>query len=286
MKGSTFIIWILMFIGVSSYIVHNTSKKEKRDLPTTKKENGNDNLFTYVITLVLFFSAPFTWFAITTPSPIGFIRPEHQEAWLGFFGSIIGGAVTILGVYWTITEQNKQIKKEKRDRDQERKEELALQYKPIIKVTQPEDAYEKKVIFQTFLNTSGKLINILVYLENIGRGEAVDLSFSFANDNDDSPLTSLKHMNFDDLLFVKPSGTEFECIPTNQKTQLMLMIGLDEDCPDFDYISFILTIEYKNAFDKEEQLKHSAKITIRKSNLFNLDYEDPYIFLIKNIYTI
>lgn len=41
---------------------------------------------------------PFIVFAITTvPTPWGFINETNREAWIGYYGAIIGGALTLGG---------------------------------------------------------------------------------------------------------------------------------------------------------------------------------------------
>lgn len=60
-------------------------------------------IFLFLGLLILFFLSPcFVSFIISTPSPIGFIRVDQQEAWISFYGSLLGGILTLLGVGWTI----------------------------------------------------------------------------------------------------------------------------------------------------------------------------------------
>lgn len=78
-----------------------------------------------IIAVICFFAfiPPITNLLVTTPSPIGFITPDTQETWIGFFGSIIGGGTTLFGVWWTIKKQKEQ-----------RRKDLAIQYKPFLTV--------------------------------------------------------------------------------------------------------------------------------------------------------
>jgi len=39
------------------------------------------------------------------PNILGVIASEHQDAWIGFHGAIIGGIITLAGVAWTIHNQ-------------------------------------------------------------------------------------------------------------------------------------------------------------------------------------
>lgn len=69
---------------------------------------------------------------------------------LGFFGSVIGGSLTLIGVWWTI-----------KDQDKKRKEDLAIQYLPI---------------FETYIADpiiTNDLYRIEFQTKNIGRGEVL-----------------------------------------------------------------------------------------------------------------
>lgn len=79
-----------------------------------------------IIAAICFFAfvPPFINLLVTTPSPIGFITPDNQETWIGFFGSIIGGGTTLFGVWWTIKKQEEQ-----------RRKDLAIQYMPFLTVS-------------------------------------------------------------------------------------------------------------------------------------------------------
>ena len=46
-------------------------------------------------------------FLVYTPSYFGFIKHGEESQWIGFFGSIIGGAFTLLGVILTINFEKK-----------------------------------------------------------------------------------------------------------------------------------------------------------------------------------
>lgn len=63
-------------------------------------------------------------FIILVPSPIGFIPHDVGLQIVGYGGSIIGGFLTLYGVWWTIKRQ-----------DEQRREDLAIQYKPFVEFT-------------------------------------------------------------------------------------------------------------------------------------------------------
>lgn len=63
----------------------------------------------FFILFFLFISPWFTYFLVTIPTPcgLGFITTENQYTWIGFFGAIIGGGATLIGVWWTLFQQKK-----------------------------------------------------------------------------------------------------------------------------------------------------------------------------------
>ncbi|MBR5297163.1 MAG: hypothetical protein IKU29_04750, partial [Parabacteroides sp.] len=59
--------------------------------------------------------------AFVFPSFFGFINDSNKDAWIDFFGAIIGGALTLIGVAWTINDQNNK-----------RREDAMDAFKPIL----------------------------------------------------------------------------------------------------------------------------------------------------------
>lgn len=53
--------------------------------------------------------------AFIFPSFFGFVTTETKDAWIGFFGAIIGGGLTLLGVAWTIIDQNNKRREDAKD---------------------------------------------------------------------------------------------------------------------------------------------------------------------------
>lgn len=110
-----------------------------------------------------------------------------NAAQLGFAGSIIGGAITLLGVYGTVQYEKDARKKEQERHDKERKEELAALYKPFIslkssfcllnnksarKNISPINYTETKLEYESYFNTS-------YVIKNTGQGEAKNVNIEF-----------------------------------------------------------------------------------------------------------
>lgn len=108
---------------------------------------------------------------VTVPNPLGlgFITPESQDTWINFFGAVIGGGVTLVGVWWTIKNQEEQ-----------RRNDLAIQYRPIIIFNnddfQANEQADQQIIFHLkLLNVGrGEAMNIKVNIENL---EGLDICF-------------------------------------------------------------------------------------------------------------
>ena len=68
---------------------------------------------TIIIVAIIVFIIPFIVnLIIETPNPfgLGFINDSNKDTWISFFGSIIGGGATLIGVYVTIKSQEEQRK--------------------------------------------------------------------------------------------------------------------------------------------------------------------------------
>lgn len=64
-------------------------------------------LLIFGIFIIIFIVPQIIHFLVYTPSSFGFIKHGEESQWIGFFGSIIGGAFTLLGVILTINFEKK-----------------------------------------------------------------------------------------------------------------------------------------------------------------------------------
>lgn len=159
----------------------------------------NKTLFLFGL-IILFFVAPFIInFIVSTPSLVGFITVDKQDIWIGFYGSILGGILTLLGVAWTIKHSDsireedcrkheEELKEEYEKRDLEIKRNLMAQYKPILNISFYSNfiteepfgvSIYKDYYIQNYVNLSydeidsqSKRMVISLLVLNIGRGEA------------------------------------------------------------------------------------------------------------------
>lgn len=103
--------------------------------------------------LLLFTIPPIIHLIVTTPSPLGFITPERQDAWINFYGAIIGGGLTLVGVWWTIDKQEEQ-----------RKDEFTIMHKPLLTINSPH-----------FDVTENNALRFLFNVHNQGLTEALNI---------------------------------------------------------------------------------------------------------------
>lgn len=90
--------------------------------------------------------------AIVFSDFFGYVNATNSNAWISFYGSIIGGAITLIGVAWTIIDQN-----EKRESG------IKDAVKPMLVATACKNESIKK-------DESGKFFECTLVYKNIGKG--------------------------------------------------------------------------------------------------------------------
>lgn len=221
------------------------------------------------ILIIIFLTTVFTTVIVQIANPV-FNDIGTKDAWINFFGAITGGLLTLYGVWWTLNEQQKQFrknlkeqrkisnrellesqkqfKKEMEEKDieltllkKQRKEDLALQYRPIFSL---------EFLNSVINNVPFENSSIICYLNfnNVGRGEATYLTFEY----------SKKQYPY---LFMLSCG---ENAIITQKNTCKIMINIlkigkqiDKDnyeiiqISDNDIIILNFTIKFKDSFDNE-----------------------------------
>lgn len=128
--------------------------------------------------LLLFIGAPLFNAIATNKWSFHFINENNYDAWIGYYGSVLGGALTLGGVWWTIKEQ-----------DNQRKEDKRIEYKPIIQI---KNHYKDAII-------NNNILTVYYEITNIGRGEAKYIDFNLQpyffkeNNIDKYPLKLLQY---------------------------------------------------------------------------------------------
>lgn len=142
----------------------NNNKQKKRVFKVKRTMNAifTNRLFQFSVLCIGFFliSPVVNWVikteAFIFPRFFGFVTNENESSWIGFFGDIIGGVITLMGVAWTIIDQN--IK---------RAEDMKDMSRPIIVSTKCD--YENVKNIEN--DTSGtKVIECILPIKNAGKG--------------------------------------------------------------------------------------------------------------------
>lgn len=112
-------------------------------------------------------------------SPIGVFTRESAKLFLSYYATILGGLssglLTLFGVWWTIKDQNNKRIIDEAKNDDIRKEDLAVQYRPIISI----DVSLHEIIDKN--DEHGLVLKIDEY--NIGRGEAINVCGKMYDNN-------------------------------------------------------------------------------------------------------
>ena len=137
-------------------------KKRKKVVQKSKNWFERYKSFFLVVFVVIIFilTPPLTNLVINTDAFVfssffGFINDSNRDAWIGFFGAIIGGALTLIGVAWTIVDQN--IK---------RHEDAMDAVKPILVAN--DCTYEK--IKEINGDNDSRVFECILEYKNVGKG--------------------------------------------------------------------------------------------------------------------
>lgn len=151
----------------------------------------NKQLVVFILFISILFPIFFLW---DSPLP-GFIPQEIGITVVGYGGSIIGGFLTIYGVWWTI-----------KDQENKRNTELRLQYRPLII---PETISK--------IGLLGNGVEFDLNLKNTGRAEGMNI---FINVNDRIDLICPHHISL---------------IESNGRSILHCMVITEATVKEYDY---------------------------------------------------
>lgn len=187
---------------------------------------------------------------ILLKSPLGIIPEDIGLAVVSYGGSIMGGFLTLYGVWWTIDANRVQ-----------QKEERELEYRPLLKFDVCEWQHRFQQIGEitylfnneSFLDHQPEYMDKMIVLENVGRGEIVELHCRICEvEIVSSCIGSLKKVTSHFL------GEEYiNTIPVNGQIYILLGIPyLKRMCEDMRIILRTdMEIKYKGAFSEKEYVQ-------------------------------
>ena len=181
----------------------------------------------------------------------GFVDENTKSAWIGYFGSILGGAFTLGGVWWTLNTQRK-----------EKKEEFLINNCPLVvfnynlvKSLINYDCSENNLSVSFTILGSIKLLNDIPAnsFKYIGNTFSIDKSSShFSINNLSKNKDYLK--SCDDKIYV-------EC-----KVNIKDAFTLNRDWNGKNKINTILYFSFKNIYGYEYILKLNHVLTYKPEN--------------------
>ena len=246
------------------------------------KKQNKDNKKQFVkicvfVILFIFLIPLIVNFIVETPNPfgLGFINDSNKDTWISFFGSIIGGSITLIGVIWTINYEKKareedfKTQEERRQEDfnnqeVQRKKDLSIQYRPFFRPIVPmkidgnsfeENAFPSNSTEHSFETNYTK--DIIVKIKNSGRGEAII-----------KDITNDISISQTDKIRVRVNNDLNDCIFPKQYFKLELNITIyDYKCLKSSdmYYDFPITIEYTD-FLKQNSYKKKNMCVNQKYN--------------------
>lgn len=169
---------------------------------------------------------------------------------LSFSGAIIGGGLTLIGVYLTIDYNNKANKEQREQHDKERKEELAIQYKPIplIDITPQEEP---------FLDSDKQFLHLNLTLTNVGRAEGIKLLIK----NHYGENLKFEH-NYTDIA-VKQIINFIIAIPIKCFEFNTISLDKERDIEQWTATQY-LTFEYYDIFDNRYKEVYQVNVTMKE----------------------
>lgn len=197
-------------------------------------------IFILVFIIILIVLIPISFY-IENPWGYGFIPKNEAGNVLSYYGAILGGGLTFVGVLLTINF-------EKRDN----KESLAIQYKPIL-------AFDRDAVIDT------KNYIIKVKYQNCGRGEALNIKVKII----DGPPNHIKINDADDKI---------NLLPYNESN--FFILNLDKkiiDSNDKTPLNYIIELSYNDLFDiylTRTQAILTIKYNIDESKYYATLYEN------------
>lgn len=174
-----------------------------------------------------------------------YINGNIDAAELGFIGSIIGGGMTLIGVYLTISYNNKIYKDEKIQNDILERRKLSIEYKPVIQIEDKNVKIDSRFYETNDIIKISKLVNIEFTIKNIGRGEIVsgEISSKYSDDYIMHKYNQSISNMFPQDTFVIKSGIYFhdveEVVNKEYKATIPYVINYT-DCASYENIVEIL----------------------------------------------
>ena len=160
--------------------------------------------------------------------------PSHitNEAWAGFLGSYIGGLCTMAAVFITISDNNKKIKEQEKQRKLQQEEEKRLNIRPYLHTSMVHfdiSPSRRKQIEITNKMQESRLLCVDYIISNVGAGSAINMVATVNN------------------------FKENMAIAKNETVQLLCIIYIRDNTPSDLKIKLTYSdVEERGRYEKEE----------------------------------
>lgn len=149
-----------------------------------------------VSTIALFTIPLIVNYIIKTPSKFGFINEVNISAWISFYGSVVGGLLTLFGVVYTINKQDEFNKLDKIAQDDLNEKNAIMEYFPNFNFSHSSEIIDSKSFAE--LRVSQGVCDEFagfIIIKNVGTNNAKNLRIQCINKNEDykSELISLNN---------------------------------------------------------------------------------------------
>lgn len=130
-----------------------------------------------VLGLFVIFASPFLIdFILSNPNIFCFVKEDNFSAWIGYFGSIIGGLLTIFGVIITINSQAEFNRKEQEAQNDLNEKNLRSEYFPTLIIEKvDENEFYYGSVGLCIDSTNSNDILAMLRIKNIGANLAKNL---------------------------------------------------------------------------------------------------------------
>lgn len=144
-----------------------------------------------VLGVFVFFVSPFLIHLIlSNPNVFSFVKLDNSSAWIGYFGSIIGGLLTIFGVIITINSQAEFNRKDQEAQNDLNEKNLRSKYFPILIIEKvDENEFHDRTVGICIDSSNNKDVLGLLRIKNIGDNLFKNLQVQCIVDNQDDKGT-------------------------------------------------------------------------------------------------
>lgn len=216
-----------------------------------------------IIFLILIFPISL-YIILTTPSQIGFIYRGDVGAWIGYYAAILGGALTLLGVYATIKNQEKTNREEK-----------AVQFKPILTLAADSEIPVLIGYREIGLNVPGYSSNTKAPPKYISKNEKEKETFFFIIKNKGRGETSNAKLKELEVTYENLEWTERSMLHSSWSESYIGEIVAQEYLKVLIHLPRYLLV--KKDVDLKKTLELNTKMKIQYNDMFN---ENSYMYTV------